>query len=434
MTLVPLLENNIYKKKDNKKILLFNYHNPHGVILINDKALEILKSCDGSNSVDVIARKFRVRKELLEEFLENLEECNIISYRNKVKKICNEKILHCWLHVTNSCNLNCRYCYINKSNCDMNFNDAKNIIDRLVETSLERKINQIELSFSGGEPLLKLDLISNIINYCKKKDGVSFSYRILTNGILINNNVIKLIKNNNIDIRISLDGIGKYNDRNRYYYDKRGSYKDVIDSISFLLENDIVPTVNVVITNENICGLTKLTKKLIGLNVPFRFSLEKSNNSNAPSLVDRESYVLWKLIRSLKIIIKGYKNRIFTNNFNVDDICFNNSSSKNCGVGRNILAIGSNGDVSLCGMNLCKPISNIYKCNNAIDMIFSNEISYFDINKLDECCNCMWKMVCNNGCPLNNYNLYGSFYKKNCYCKIYKKIIPWLFKIEIAKK
>lgn len=430
----PKLCDSIYQKKDGKELVLFNYELPNGVVLINDKALKILELCDGNNSIEVISKKLRIREDILEEFLKYLDSYNIISYEDKNINNKPDKVLHCWLHITNQCNLNCRYCYINKNNIDMDFDVAKEIIDKLIVSLKENNFNKIVLSFSGGEPLLRVDLIEKIIDYCNTFHNISFSYRILTNGILIGDRVIKLIKENNVDVRISLDGIKEYNDKNRCYYDKRGSYYDVVDGILYLKKNDIEPTINVVVTKENIDGLFELTKRLIDFNLPFRFSLEKSNNNIMPSIINVQSKIIRKLKSCLKLILKCYSKGIFDNSFNVDDISFNNSTCRNCGVGDNIIAIGSNGDVALCGMDLCRPISNIYKDNDLISIINDCEVSKFNINKVNECKSCIWKHVCNNGCPILNYNIFGDFNKKNSYCKIYREIIPLLYEIEIAKK
>ena len=102
----PKLCDSIYQKKNGKELALFNYELPNGVVLINNKALEILELCDGNNSIDTIGKKLRIREDILEEFLNNLDSYNIISYKNESKKNRCNKILHCWLHITNNCNLN----------------------------------------------------------------------------------------------------------------------------------------------------------------------------------------------------------------------------------------------------------------------------------------------------------------------------------------
>ena len=85
----PKLCDNIYQKKDGRKLVLFNYELPNGVVLINNKALKILELCDGNNSIDIIGKKLRIREDILEEFLNNLDkydEEDIINYLNTFER------------------------------------------------------------------------------------------------------------------------------------------------------------------------------------------------------------------------------------------------------------------------------------------------------------------------------------------------------------
>ena len=74
--------------------------------------------------------------------------------------------------------------------------------------------------------------------------------------------------------------------------------------------------------------------------------------------------------------------------------------------------------------------------NKATTNINSSEIREI-LNKMqlkqqnNECKNCKWRKVCNNGCPLFNYS---NKLIKNPYCMTYKKIIPLLFKINVYNK
>lgn len=69
------------------------------------------------------------------------------------------------IHLTEKCNLNCKYCYENKNDKDISFNNIKSLID--YEISQKNKYSII--TFYGGEPLLKINLIKRTINYINKK-------------------------------------------------------------------------------------------------------------------------------------------------------------------------------------------------------------------------------------------------------------------------
>ena len=75
--------------------------------------------------------------------------------------------------VTDKCNLACTYCYqINKGERRMKFEDAKKLIDMLLEGD-ERLAGYIDttcspaiiLEFIGGEPFLNIELIEQICDY-----------------------------------------------------------------------------------------------------------------------------------------------------------------------------------------------------------------------------------------------------------------------------
>ena len=62
--------------------------------------------------------------------------------------------------ITEKCNLNCIYCYENRSNLrDMDFQIAVNSIDTAISNLQEKE--EIEIDFHGGEPLIKFNLIDH---------------------------------------------------------------------------------------------------------------------------------------------------------------------------------------------------------------------------------------------------------------------------------
>ena len=110
------------------------------------------------------------------------------------------------LHLTSSCNMNCSYCYDKKQEYqqDMTFAIAQKIIDFAVNQTGSKTIN---ITFVGGEPLLKKELIKQTVEYCNQHNEKTFLFSILTNGLLLDNEFIDFSLMNNIAISLSLDGI-----------------------------------------------------------------------------------------------------------------------------------------------------------------------------------------------------------------------------------
>lgn len=69
------------------------------------------------------------------------------------------------IHLTDNCNLNCKYCYENKKNSEIDFEYIKDIIDY----EIKQKNKFAGLAFYGGEPLLKKELIYKTIEYINSK-------------------------------------------------------------------------------------------------------------------------------------------------------------------------------------------------------------------------------------------------------------------------
>ena len=67
--------------------------------------------------------------------------------------------------VTDACQLKCTYCYQHcKSNHYMSFDVAKKYIDTFFEHD-DGSIIAVVLDFIGGEPLLAVDLMDQIVEY-----------------------------------------------------------------------------------------------------------------------------------------------------------------------------------------------------------------------------------------------------------------------------
>ncbi len=149
--------------------------------------------------------------------------------------------------VTDACNLKCKYCGYGDFYSDYDERKSKNfplekayaIIDFLISywesplasTSSERKVN---VGFYGGEPLLNVRFIDNVIEYIKRKrvKNRKFTFSMTTNGILIDKYADFLVKNK-FNLLISLDGNKEHHS---YRVDKNGlnSFDKVIENVIFL--------------------------------------------------------------------------------------------------------------------------------------------------------------------------------------------------------
>lgn len=142
------------------------------------------------------------------------------------------------LIITNRCNLECFYCYVDVFNQENRIITPETLKD-LIDTLYDRGTRLIVLL--GGEPLL-FKQIGEIIRYIKSKKMVC---ELITNGYLVDRYVDDLALCDSICV--SVDGEEKGNDLNR----GEGSYQKAMEAISTLQEHDIPVRCKAVLTHNN---------------------------------------------------------------------------------------------------------------------------------------------------------------------------------------
>ena len=108
---------------------------------------------------------------------------------NEVKALC--------IHICHDCNLRCRYCFADEGAYHsarefMSEETAKKAIDFLISNSGNRKV--LEVDFFGGEPLMCLQTIKNVVAYARAeaaKVGKKFLFTTTTNALLLNDDAIE---------------------------------------------------------------------------------------------------------------------------------------------------------------------------------------------------------------------------------------------------
>ena len=155
----------------------------------------------------------------------------------------NRSINYLRFSVTDRCDLRCVYCMKEK----MTFLPKNEIltleeIERLCDNFIEMGIVKIRLT--GGEPLVRKDIITLIRNLNLKKKNTNLNeITLTTNGTLLEK-YAKDLKLNGIDrINVSLDTIDpkKYNEITRF-----GNLEKVISGIKEAIKNDIKIKINTV--------------------------------------------------------------------------------------------------------------------------------------------------------------------------------------------
>lgn len=110
--------------------------------------------------------------------------------------------------------------------------------------------DRITITFFGGEPLLLMDLMENIIDYAWSKYPSKFAFRASTNGVLINQCFLELCRKYNMSFVLSLDGNSEMQNANRITPTGKGSFALVEKNIDAILGFNPYTIVVSVITPE----------------------------------------------------------------------------------------------------------------------------------------------------------------------------------------
>jgi uncharacterized protein len=149
--------------------------------------------------------------------------------------------------VTDACNLKCKYCgygefyedYDERKNQFLRVDYAKKVIDYLADywkSKLNASIHKrVYIGFYGGEPLLNMPFIEEIVEYVNKidtKGRIFFEFSMTTNALLLEKYMDFLAKHK-FNLLISLDG-NRENTGYRVFQNGKAAFDNIIKNIDAL--------------------------------------------------------------------------------------------------------------------------------------------------------------------------------------------------------
>lgn len=137
--------------------------------------------------------------------------------------------MHLTLHLTSRCNLACRYCYAARGGEDMDLATATAAIAHCATGP------QCGIIFFGGEPLLRQDLIWDVIAWCERNGPERFHYKVTTNGTLLDDAFLDRAVRTRLQVALSHDGVGAAHDACRRRPDGVGTSCELDAALDRLL-------------------------------------------------------------------------------------------------------------------------------------------------------------------------------------------------------
>ena len=209
-----------FKYKKGKETVVYNTFSK-ACVLLDDETLPFVENAQEVCENDTI--KYLKENGFIVDA--DFDEIAFLKYYNYKVRFAQD-YLSLTIAPTLSCNFDCPYCFENKRGGIM----SKEVQDKVI-ASLEDKLSfgvkKMDLTWYGGEPLLCFDIIKSLcdrINTCTEKYSVKCKMGMITNGYLLNSEIVDFLEKNNISAQITIDGMAENHNQRRYLRNGEGTF------------------------------------------------------------------------------------------------------------------------------------------------------------------------------------------------------------------
>lgn len=337
---------------------------------------------------------------------------------------------------TLECPLNCSYCFSKKINCEtrvMTEKMASDIVDFIFKEYQNIAERVVFCFTSGGEPLNNFDIIKYINEKAKliaKKNKMDFAIGFTTNGVLLNEDIMKYLEQENISFYISADGNEDEHNQSRKFYNGLGTFQYVTQSVvrQTKSKNPVVRRTQAIsiLTGDNYDYVKRL-KDLIDIgfskvNLKLVRNMEPSQQSN--ELVDMN-----RVLKGYDDLLSFLKVSILHNEWKYIDAILDQNNTLGqmmihmllkmkvlyrCGAGKNKLSILPDGNIYPCdyfAINNETKIGDIY---TGINPVKQEEWYQKSCLAMLPCKDCWARFLCGGSCYYTRYLNNGSPETNEC--------------------
>lgn len=319
------------------------------------------------------------------------------------------------LPISGHCTLACPYCFA-QTDGKFNFKDyTRKDIDKTLSFSFENRAKSNNktpfwIVFFGGEPLMRVDLIKYTVELVKTHyPDEKVYYSITTNGTILSDEIIRIFKENDFKVLVSIDGPdNEYNLRKDNFGNK--SIDKVIKFIEVLKTNSIYTELRATIVNTN-PYIVQTFDFLENFKIPFFVSFAYSSDNKNHNLSVYDDSTLKSIQKQLDDLLIFYKEKmskhepIFNKKFYQTNMVLRFRENKRlpCAAGRTYFTITASGDIFSCAHfmnNKEHAIGNISDVN-----IHPENYKSINVETIEECSKCWAKFICLGHCPAQKITL-----------------------------
>lgn len=411
--------------------------NSGGVHIVDDVTYDVLSCLEPPLSdempqavADTLASRYSEQelKDAYDEILTLYKEDVLFSsddYEKFADMMVSAPIKSMCLHVAHDCNLRCKYCFASTGDFGegrklLDADTGKKAIDFLLKHSKGRR--NLELDFFGGEPLMNMPVIKEVVSYARSKEAEynkKFRFTVTTNGILLNDEITDYLNKEMYNIVLSIDGRKEVNDRMRPGINGKGSYDVILPKFRKLVEKrgDGQYYVRGTFTKYNLdfaqdvlhlneAGFDQVSVEPVVTDPKNDYALTEAE---LPRIYE-EYETLAKALVEKKKAGKGFNFFHFMIDLNQGPCAI--KRLRGCGCGNEYVAVTPDGDIYPChqfvGMEEFKMGSVL---DDTLNKQMKDEFARANVYTKEECKTCWAKFYCSGGCNANNFQYAGDIHK-----------------------
>ena len=329
--------------------------------------------------------------------------------------------MHYTLHLTNACNLACRYCYVRQGTEVMPPSVARAAVDLAA-----REPGHHGIIFFGGEPLLRRQTIYDTVRYA---EGLhlqgKFHYKITTNGTLLDEEFLRFSHRHQVFIALSHDGVAQ--DLNRVTHQDEGTFDRLEPIAKRLLSVRPYAPVMMTVAPNSVKFYARGVEYLYSLG--FRYlicTLDYSENWTEADFAELERQYRrladWYealTLREEKFYFSPFEVKI-SSHIHRTSYC-----AERCELGKKQISVAPDGRLYPCVQFLGKEEFCIGDVYSGVDTQRQQRLYLLNEREKPPCDQCAVKGRCNHHCACLNQQSTGDFQKVSpVLCRHERLILP----------
>jgi uncharacterized protein len=316
------------------------------------------------------------------------------------------------LTLTTGCNLGCTYCYREdlespKAAQVMEHETALKAIDLLLRQAADRE--RVGIVFFGGEPLTRFASIRALTVQALARAqavGKRVDFSLTTNATLLNDEILAFLREHAFGITVSMDGDELEHDRRRITIGGRGTYQRVAANARKLLQAGMRRPVGARVTlsrgNTDVERIFSHLRQEIGF-TEVGFAPVTASPGSPHALDAAEMRRVLDGMNALgrdyvKAAKRGRQHGFSNMNHMLLDLARGTHKVLPCGAGLGLLAVGTDGTLSLCHRFTGTGAGSFGDVTSGVDLARLGAFVEGAQQTHDACRACSARGVCAGGC------------------------------------